>query len=539
VILKYSLKVPLIGSILFRALISAAIDSDEPFYTISSFSAFSFVCLGGLQLGYELTFSLMLVFFAIASLGDSVRVIVAYREAASLSDVVLTSNMTASHLRGDKMVTTTELAPSNVYEDFGRGGTIVLMVFATQVILISFVAADIYQNRTHTCPDGTAGCPVVGTLGSWGFYVLGIFMACVYLLGPKTNFGQSEQNPAYWLQLLLAAKTLGAQCTWYDAVADKTVVRHLSHSDWRIWTRFFMSFLINGVGFHILVHALPIQVASQSSFIGVVFRAVGMMYLVDLDDTPAQYKFELMEKVEPLDTTTTKPDYEQDKADTTCSPKPMEQPTSMVMLSDAELSAAAQRIVAEALEEARVKLEALARGEVVMTAGSLPARHNSTSMSKLSSRRLMSGALVLASSTAHIVTTGVIESPLNPVVEVSSGDESDGLEEPQKSAASFGAAGTDSNLSTVAELTVEEHDVEEQSGSATLVDSPLSTIAELTVSERDVEEQQDGSRALDNTVLGSPLNAVGELSGDGEMSGNANVDVEEQQQDGGDLQNLA
>jgi hypothetical protein len=40
------------------------------------------------------------------------------------------------------------------------------------------------------------------------------------------------------------------------------------------------------VGFHILVHALPIQVAAQSSLTGVVFRAVGMMYLVDLDDTP-------------------------------------------------------------------------------------------------------------------------------------------------------------------------------------------------------------------------------------------------------------
>lgn len=47
-----------------------------------------------------------------------------------------------------------------------------------------------------------------------------------------------------------------------------------------------MSFIINGVGFHILVHALPIQVAAQSSLTGVVFRAVGMLYLVDLDDTP-------------------------------------------------------------------------------------------------------------------------------------------------------------------------------------------------------------------------------------------------------------
>jgi hypothetical protein len=47
-----------------------------------------------------------------------------------------------------------------------------------------------------------------------------------------------------------------------------------------------MSFIINGVGFHILVSALPVQVAGQGSLTGVVFRAVGMLYLVDLDDTP-------------------------------------------------------------------------------------------------------------------------------------------------------------------------------------------------------------------------------------------------------------
>ena len=46
-----------------------------------------------------------------------------------------------------------------------------------------------------------------------------------------------------------------------------------------------MSFLVNGVGFHVLVHALPIQVAAQSTFLMVVYRSVGMMHLVDMDDT--------------------------------------------------------------------------------------------------------------------------------------------------------------------------------------------------------------------------------------------------------------
>jgi len=124
----------------------------------------------------------------------------------------------------------------------------------------------------------------VGTLGSWGFYGLGIFMACVFMVGPKTSFGKSEQNSVFWLQLLMAAKQ-NPTLTWYDEIDDETKTLHLKRRDWQQWIRFFMSFLINGVGFHILIHALPIQVAAESSLTGVVFRALGMIYLVDLDDS--------------------------------------------------------------------------------------------------------------------------------------------------------------------------------------------------------------------------------------------------------------
>lgn len=88
------------------------------------------------------------------------------------------------------------------------------------------------------------------------------------------------------MQLLLFMKATGSKVTWHDPTVEQTECRFLSAGDWRVWVRFLMSFLINGVGFHILVHALPIQVAGQGSLTGVVFRAVGMLYLVDLDDSP-------------------------------------------------------------------------------------------------------------------------------------------------------------------------------------------------------------------------------------------------------------
>lgn len=146
---------------------------------------------------------------------------------------------------------------------------------------------DILQDNTATCLDGTKGCPIAGTLGSWCFFILGIFMALVFQLGPKTNFGESEQNPAYWLRLLLVSKHEGTHLTYVDDVKGNVETKiTVNRGDFIIWLRFILSFLINGVGFHILVHALPLQIASQSSLTGVVFRAVGMMYLVDLDDTP-------------------------------------------------------------------------------------------------------------------------------------------------------------------------------------------------------------------------------------------------------------
>ena len=162
----------------------------------------------------------------------------------------------------------------------------VALVFITQAILISLIGVDIHNSSTHTTLDRTPNVPVVGTLGSYLIYILGILMQSVYILGPKMNFGTSEQNPHYWIKLFLAVKQTGARCSWFDPLDDEQKEFSLQHNDIRIWVPFIMSFLINGVGFHILVHALPIQVAAQSSLAGVVIRAVGMMYLVDLDDAP-------------------------------------------------------------------------------------------------------------------------------------------------------------------------------------------------------------------------------------------------------------
>jgi hypothetical protein len=271
-------------SVTVRTIISCYVDTDDPMFVITKYSAQSFWFLGGMEIDYKVAFYFMMQIFALESILDSLRVVLAYYEAESLKEYIPTSDSFVKH-KASSDDNVLVLTPTNVYEDITRSYLVVGMVFVTQVLLISFTVIDIYRSPTMTCPDGTTGCPIAQTLGSWSVYVIGVFMALVYILGPKTAYGNSEQNPAFWLRLLLTAKKDGAVVSWYDPVKEQNVHYNLTPGDWSIWLRFFMSFLVNGVGFHILVHALPIQVAAQSTFLMVVYRSVGMMHLVDMDDT--------------------------------------------------------------------------------------------------------------------------------------------------------------------------------------------------------------------------------------------------------------
>eukprot|EP00593_Proboscia_inermis_P005886 CAMPEP_0171301852 /NCGR_PEP_ID=MMETSP0816-20121228/11101_1 /TAXON_ID=420281 /ORGANISM="Proboscia inermis, Strain CCAP1064/1" /LENGTH=264 /DNA_ID=CAMNT_0011779773 /DNA_START=412 /DNA_END=1206 /DNA_ORIENTATION=- len=167
------------------------------------------------------------------------------------------------------------------------------MVFVTQFTLIFFVLTDIYYSKEiigmkyEITTEGDALGVILdnGSLRAWLFYVLGTIMACVFLVGPKTGFGQSEGSPVYWIHVFLAAKNTGATIGWVDPVKNHPHKRFLSRRGFRVWLRFIMTFVINGYGFHMLLHALPLQVSSQTTLTGIVTRAIGMMYLVDLDDS--------------------------------------------------------------------------------------------------------------------------------------------------------------------------------------------------------------------------------------------------------------
>lgn len=210
--------------------------------------------------------------------------------------------------------------------------------------------------------DGTKDCPVGHTMGSYVFYIIGIFQACVYMLGPKTSYGKSEQNAPFWMILMIASKKTGAYIMWHDTESeemvpgDKTRVRRkgqiyhiskLTPNDFRMWSRFIMSYIVNGIGFHILVHALPLQVAQQTNFLSVVFRAVGMMYLVDLDDSKGMTLFIEEKKDGSLEASHEKMDEEMSLI-----------PQGTTPADSLKLAEDAQAII----DRARAELDALAKG---------------------------------------------------------------------------------------------------------------------------------------------------------------------------------
>ena len=118
-----------------RAMISAAIDNDSPVYTIVKTTAQSFLFLAGIQLNYETAFTVMLGYFALESSLDILRTLLSFVEYKDFDDLVVTSNSMRSQIKK----TSTQLAPSSVYEDLSRDQYIVIMVFITQALLISFV----------------------------------------------------------------------------------------------------------------------------------------------------------------------------------------------------------------------------------------------------------------------------------------------------------------------------------------------------------------------------------------------------------------
>jgi len=238
----------------------------------------------------------------------------AYRQYDSLRDLVVTYKI---RNRVDKTLSDdgktldhysraiVDYSPDNIYQNLSRNAGMVTTVFLAQVFLIVIVITDAFQKMKITCFDTVdSGCPVVGTMGSWFLFVLGTLLQNVYLMGPSGGFGSSQQNPSFWLVALLAVKkSEGAKFSWIPERGlaslgggkERRQFCQCSQNDTRLWARLFVDTIINGFGYRVLFHSLPILLAARPNVNLVIFVAVGVLYITKLDDSHGDHDIRIEE----------------------------------------------------------------------------------------------------------------------------------------------------------------------------------------------------------------------------------------------------
>jgi hypothetical protein len=388
---------PFRGALRYSAIISAYVDNDDPTFAIARLVGKSTVFLGLMQLNFIHGFWLMLTLLVLESSLDTVRILLAYGSCHSLRQLRAT---TASSDEAKDLDETTELAPNNVYEDLARPMPISIMVFSVQTLLIGCVMYDTFSTTTRTCFNGNPldACPMLESMGSYCLYYLGTFMACVFYVGPMNSYGKKEHDPVFWLKLFVLSKQPNpssvVQLSWqHPVLTERIMSMQLQRNDLRIWMRFFMSLLINSVCFHFLLNVLPVQIASKSSIMGIVFSSVGMIYLVDLDDTSGQPLTVVVVSAAPATATTTAA--AATRAGNNNGSYDSVLPADMIN-NDNNLEAIKQRLIEQALLEIRAKLEA-ELGVVV------PSNRTTTSTTKVEgiTHALFLSATSLPGSSSH------------------------------------------------------------------------------------------------------------------------------------------
>merc|ERR1740124_205593 len=152
--LNYERPEKITTNLMIRMMISAAIDNDKNRFVVVTYTAVSFLFLWGIQIAFEYTLVAMLLFYTMSSSLEVIRLFLAYHSVDNKDDnVILCSNVL--HANYNKILTEGEFEPKNVYQDLGRN------------IYISFMCYDLRNNIVNSCLDGTEGCPLAGTLGSW------------------------------------------------------------------------------------------------------------------------------------------------------------------------------------------------------------------------------------------------------------------------------------------------------------------------------------------------------------------------------------
>jgi len=310
----YSKDAGMKGTVFMRVFLAAIMQGGDAMYTIFSQTGIAFLFLGFFQTDYVLSQGMLILFYFLVTCLDVVRVFMAYREYTSLNDLVVTANLYRSLDPANGATKNRgmfEYDVDNVYQNVSRNALMVLLVFMAQILLTGFVQFETWQDRNECFEPGYQRpgigqyasedvCAPTGDWLTWLLYVLGIFVMNVYILGPGNNFGNSQQNPAFWLAVLLANKRGKSTISWREQHGLGMAGGHFTVSAWkrhdyRMWCRFICSTWVNGFCFRLLLHSLPIQLATKPNLLSVIRQSLGVIWIAGLDDAPKGIKLTVEE----------------------------------------------------------------------------------------------------------------------------------------------------------------------------------------------------------------------------------------------------
>mmetsp|Transcript_19128 Transcript_19128/g.29129 ORF Transcript_19128/g.29129 Transcript_19128/m.29129 type:complete len:412 (-) Transcript_19128:107-1342(-) len=296
-------------SVYSRARLVAAMDDGDTLYSLAYTTGTSFLLLGGFQVAYVTTYVIMMAAYAFFALLDITQIAWTYTTYDSLRDLVVTAKdyKKTENAYLDIKQATISFMPSNVYQNFALNALEVAVVFTAQVALMTFQGYDLIVSKDNSCidflsentpSDEIENCPTVGTLSSWLFYVLGIMLLNVFLLGPGNSNGDAQFDTNHWSAILLGSKK-GGTYQWKSPhglgiKGSKSREVLIRNDDFRVFCRLSAGAIVNSFGFRLLLNALPILLAGKVTVFRLIFQAMGVIYIAKMDDATG-FRFEFNE----------------------------------------------------------------------------------------------------------------------------------------------------------------------------------------------------------------------------------------------------
>jgi hypothetical protein len=209
------------------------------------------------------------------------------------------------------MVNLSQMSAGDIYQDFGRDEARTFLLGVGQLILLCMYTLSIIDD----------GKPDFSDIRLYTYYCLGIFMQVSYLSGHDVLYKSFYNHLTFWGNVFCAARQ-GHSYTWEPpkyllykrpklvlsgSVRQNNIDATMRlHDNLILRMRFVLSTAINVGGLSIITLLLPLQLATSQDPRDFVFSAVGAYYIREMDSYDEPVMYSLVTDPLPADTEMTK-----------------------------------------------------------------------------------------------------------------------------------------------------------------------------------------------------------------------------------------